>query len=333
MKRGVRIGILPLEIFQSLEKASSNLPIIGKNVTGFSNVWKILLVLLIAAPAFGQMATVTNTIPHNGSNAVEQTANIVAQFDQSMRGSTITSNTFFLYSSQRGMNRGAITFNTATNRAALNPSRDLLPGDFVNATLTRSITNAAGTVGLRHHTWTFVGAVTNLVGFFDQIGSDRSMTDCIDVALGDVDNDGDLDAVIVGFNGSPTRVYTNKGDGVLSDSGQTLSHANGRAVALGDLDRDGDLDVVVANSGGPSRLWTNNGSGLFFQNGQSLTTNSAKDVALGDFDGDGWLDAIFADGQTTVWTNNRTGKLYETARHIADSSYGLVAVGDVNGDG
>jgi ELWxxDGT repeat protein len=79
------------------------------------------------------------------------------------------------------------------------------------------------------------------------------------VSLGDLDNDGDLDA-FVGMNG-PNRVWLNNGAGIFTDSGQRLGlfvglSGNSRAVSLGDLDRDGDLDAFVANDD-ENRVWLN----------------------------------------------------------------------------
>ncbi len=83
-----------------------------------------------------------------------------------------------------------------------------------------------------------------------------------DAALGDVDNDGDLDLLIAdsGEKGF-LRVYVNGGKGSFHDatwlSGLTVPKAAG--CALADYDRDGDLDVYV--SGGGGKLFANSGNG------------------------------------------------------------------------
>ncbi len=54
------------------------------------------------------------------------------------------------------------------------------------------------------------------------------------VALGDLDGDGDLDAFAVNFNG-PNQVWTNNGDGTFA-AGQAIGGAvPHRAAALGDI--------------------------------------------------------------------------------------------------
>jgi hypothetical protein len=71
-----------------------------------------------------------------------------------------------------------------------------------------------------------------------------------DVALGDLDRDGDLDAFFA--NGlyeafQPNTVALNDGTGQFSDSGQQVGRmVDTYSVALGDLDADGDLDARIS---------------------------------------------------------------------------------------
>lgn len=71
------------------------------------------------------------------------------------------------------------------------------------------------------------------------------------VALGDVDGDGALDAVVAN-DVAQARVYRNDGKGTFSRIaflGDYLNPQPRRAVALGDLDGDGDLDAVLVGLG------------------------------------------------------------------------------------
>ena len=61
---------------------------------------------------------------------------------------------------------------------------------------------------------------------------------------GDVDADGDLDAVVANRS-QGNRVWRNDGSGSFTDTSQVLGSFNSRGVALGDVDADGDLDAVV----------------------------------------------------------------------------------------
>ena len=74
-------------------------------------------------------------------------------------------------------------------------------------------------------------------------------------ALGDLDLDGSLDAVISGINGGLVKV--NNGSGAFSAHSTLATSTNGFSVALGDLDGNGSLDVLYGTTG-PNRVYLNN---------------------------------------------------------------------------
>jgi hypothetical protein len=73
------------------------------------------------------------------------------------------------------------------------------------------------------------------------------------VALGDVDGDGDPDAVfgnVFDDSNGQNRLYLNDGNGVFMPPSQIPADRDETfSVALGDLDGDGDVDLVIGNSG------------------------------------------------------------------------------------
>jgi FG-GAP-like repeat/Calx-beta domain len=160
-----------------------------------------------------------------------------------------------------------------------------------------------------------------------------------DVALGDLDGDGDTDAFVTNFS-SPNRVYLNDGAGVFTNSGQSLGNDPSVGVALGDLDGDGDLDAFVANfhgsatAGQPNRVYLNNGAGVFTDSGQSLGNDSSQDLALGDLDGDGDLDAFVAnEGPNRIYLNDGNGTFTDSGQALGSEQSQRVALGDLDGDG
>ena len=165
-----------------------------------------------------------------------------------------------------------------------------------------------------------------------------------DVTLGDVDNDGDLDAVTATLAG-PSKVWLNDGRGKFADSGQRLTPDGwSYAVALGDVDRDGDLDAWFGRgTESPSfvdLLYLNDGKGNFVDSGQRLNTVSTTDVEFADLDGDGDLDAYLANGNSLggnvpdrVWLNNGTGKFTDSGQRLGRSLGRSVEIGDLDGDG
>jgi hypothetical protein len=131
-------------------------------------------------------------------------------------------------------------------------------------------------------------------------------------ALGDVDGDGDLDALL-GYDDGTFRYVENAvvrpvriGLGPLVGAPDPFAGHSGGAYetpALGDLDGDGDRDLVAGSSLGDLRFYENTGNAetARFQarTGSAnplpalLGTNSAP--TLGDVDGDGDLDLIAVD--------------------------------------
>ncbi len=84
----------------------------------------------------------------------------------------------------------------------------------------------------------------------------------MDITLGDLDGDGDLDAFVT--NGDreksyPASVWLNDGTGRFTDSGLRFqTDGETRGCSLGDLDGDGDLDIFVANFyNGCNEVWFN----------------------------------------------------------------------------
>lgn len=188
--------------------------------------------------------------------------------------------------------------------------------------------------------------INNGSGIFSDNGQALGDSVSLDVALGDLDGDGDLDAFVA--NGDPVRdhteaneVWLNNAQGHFTDTGQKLGASISQAVALGDMDSDGDLDAVVANGGPdwadgqPDQLWLNNGLAGFTDSGQLLGSESSYDVALGDLHVDGILDLFVAGyhGGNKVWLNDGQANLTLSDPGFATESAAAVALGDVDGDG
>ncbi|MCI0587422.1 MAG: VCBS repeat-containing protein [Planctomycetes bacterium] len=164
-----------------------------------------------------------------------------------------------------------------------------------------------------------------------------------DLALGDVDADGDLDVFVGNFG--QDRLYLNGGTAMFADATATNLPAligATTSVALGDVDGDGDLDTFLG--GAQERLYLNGGTGLFADaTGTNLpgSADPTQAIALGDVDGDGDLDAFVGNGgfqgrQNRLHVNSGTGVFADvTATNlpaVLDGTFD-VALGDVDGDG
>ncbi|HIE81502.1 MAG TPA: hypothetical protein EYQ07_03070 [Candidatus Poseidoniales archaeon] len=150
------------------------------------------------------------------------------------------------------------------------------------------------------------GAQNGIEGVFIESGQLLQSWDTEDVALADLDGDGDIDAVTVNGGG---MLLTNQGGAQSGIEGEFSSTAllpgsyTDRAVAIGDIDNDGDLDVVFASDSIYEILHVNQGGlqggtiGTFVTDDQAILSNLlTHDIELGDLDQDGDLDAISANG-------------------------------------
>jgi hypothetical protein len=153
------------------------------------------------------------------------------------------------------------------------------------------------------------------------------------VALGDLDGDGDLDAVFSNMDVA-SEVWMNDGLGRFTNSGQFLGgYAHG--VGIGDLDGDGDPDLLFAQatSSYSSRVYLNDGTGRFSASRYTLDdrTESANFLSLFDADGDGDLDAgvYYANRTNVLYLNNGMAQFEAFGPRIP----GMACWGDVDGDG
>jgi hypothetical protein len=172
-----------------------------------------------------------------------------------------------------------------------------------------------------------------------------------DIALGDLDGDGDLDAFFANGESEslqPNAVWINQGGGEFQDSGQSLGPADTHSIALGDLDSDGDLDAI---EGGWGLIYINNGYGRFTGVDRSISPvdgNYTRYPVLGDLDQDGDLDMFMAgccgafSGQendpwvipptSSVFLNHRSGHFGES-QSLTQQACPAAALGDLDGDG
>ncbi len=156
------------------------------------------------------------------------------------------------------------------------------------------------------------------------------------VALGDVDGDGDLDAVVT-CDSSPNRVWLNGEGQFVAGAPFGDSEDVSRGVALGDLDGDGDPDVVVAHLGRCNEVYLNDGEGVFNEKRKAMegASNMSLAVGLADLDGDGDLDAFVANyGQSNqVWLNDGAGEFVKGETLPGGLKSMALDLGDLDGDG
>ena len=153
------------------------------------------------------------------------------------------------------------------------------------------------------------------------------------IAVGDVNGDGETDAVYANWIGS--QVCLGDGTGWFTCASVFRDTIASVGVALGDMNGDGDLDAVFAGNAAANPVCLGDGTGGFTCTDVSADTNSSDGVAIGDVNGDGDLDAVFANpnAPNPVCLGDGTGGFTCTDVSADTNRSRGVAIGDVNGDG
>jgi hypothetical protein len=197
----------------------------------------------------------------------------------------------------------------------------------------------------------------------DRLQVEKSVAD---VALSDVDGDGDLDALatVPDFNGSSNilALWRNNGDGTFTTHVEFATGPGPKGIALADFNGDGSADVATANHGYVSRA--NNTVSVILHNGLkgaaagflppvdfAVPDMEVERVAAADVNGDGRPDLALggknltpepgkfnvSGGRLAVLFNDGAGRFNLSATYISYPDSRLpssaVALADLDKDG
>jgi hypothetical protein len=174
--------------------------------------------------------------------------------------------------------------------------------------------------------------------------------DTRELAIADMDNDGDLD-IITGNNNFPsggeinslylnqstTNPFANIIGKEITDTQSTFTD-----VVVADMNDDAYSDIIVSNSHSHNLIYIHNGTSDPFNGvtGTYITYDSysSTTIAVSDIDGDGYTDVIFGnqDQPNRYYLNNGTADPFSgiTGVNISNETYDTrtIAIADVNGD-
>ncbi len=168
----------------------------------------------------------------------------------------------------------------------------------------------------------------------------------LEVVVGDIDNDGNID--VLNVNDFPVENfvwYKNiDGSGNFSLGQEIGTIALPMNMAVGDIDGDGDLDVLgsTPHSTAPNLVSFKNLDGLGTFGSRNVidtpNTSGERAILVRDMDGDGNNDLVVGsiDDDTLAWYKNLDGDGTFDSGNIIISNYvngSGIDVGDIDGDG
>src|SRR5262245_11912493 len=176
------------------------------------------------------------------------------------------------------------------------------------------------------------GATGNLGNLQNPTGPTSPRT----IAVGDFNEDGNLDLAIAGFTGT-VAIQRGDGAGHFTTANNVPGAGSGlTGIVVADFDGDGHLDLATVGS--TVTVFFGNGAGAF-GNQKTLTAGSAPiAIAVGDFNGDGLPDLVVTTQTSqsiSIFLNNgdRTFQPPRTTQNVGLVFGNPTAIGDVNRDG
>jgi hypothetical protein len=182
-------------------------------------------------------------------------------------------------------------------------------------------------------------------GTFTNGGTINNEFQARSVALADLNNDGNLDLIVPGYDftigssGPYVDVRMGNGDGTFGPATRLTSNDWGAIgpvdVTVADFDGDAKLDIIAANGGYSAAFFKGNGDGTF-QKGVGFPTDHRNlGIIAADLRGNGVLDLISA-GDTYGWVSIMRGNgngTFQTPQRIGFAGSTSVVAADFRGTG
>jgi hypothetical protein len=188
--------------------------------------------------------------------------------------------------------------------------------------------------------------MSNGLGGFADAARFEASQQTFDVAVVDVDADGDCDVLTLANSSAALTVHENPGNGRFKQLVRYEVASLSDALESADIDNDGDVDIVVngevdiASNDAVVKILKNNGNGTFAPAVDYSPPRNFADMKLRDLNGDGYVDLLLApDGNYPSYhfataLNLGNGTFAPAAvRQLFACGEGTIDAADLDGDG
>jgi flagellin-like hook-associated protein FlgL len=154
----------------------------------------------------------------------------------------------------------------------------------------------------------------------------------------DLNGDGKIDLVELGFNDSIANIWLGNGNGTFQTRATVKVGATGGFfVSFGDLNGDGLVDFVVGDYGqGTNSILIGNGNGTFQARKTISSCTKPTQVILSDVNGDSKLDMVYTDSGSdwvAISLGNGNGTFQSRTTMVTGDYPQSIVATDLNGDG
>ena len=176
---------------------------------------------------------------------------------------------------------------------------------------------------------------------FDEPRLYATAAEPLDVAVDDLDGDGDMDVVTANREGRSLSVFLGRGDGTLDEPLTVDTGFGATSIALADIDQDGKMDAVVTGcepgcQSSSVMILPGRGDGSFESATMLPCDGVPYNVTVGDLNDDRWPDLAATDypgNKLWIWLSDGSELGFEVLSLPTGSKPIALAIDDLDDDG
>ncbi len=323
---------------------SDTIPVTIPGGTAAGTGYKIRVVSTIpvvtsnSTAAFTISATpqITSTTPVQNSIDINRNVTVKTLYDMAMDGTSLNTKNFYhgsqsgLLNNITGSNFGLTNSNQSINFGSAN---NYFPGEVVT-TINTDQNNSTGGCPPKDHVFQFTTKTAVAPFLFEEKPVALSGSVYQQVEMADMDQDGNLDAVVLYDNQTFTTLF-GSGDGTFGSPGYNWFLSSGYSkFTIADMDIDGYPDIVALNSTGSFvTVLSNYGPSGGYPYDIYYTGATPVDFTVNDFNGDGSPDiAVIGNSSDSLMITLNDGFSYLSFTSNIGSNLGITESRITNGD-